>query len=65
MKKLQDLNDLYKLTINDPKAITKEDALKIIRELIWTMDGCGLGDYQDDFIDRQLEEINEILGVLE
>lgn len=55
MKKLHDLASLYEATIQEPENITKEEALKIIRELIYLVD-----DHSAEVSDT-VEEINEIL----
>jgi len=65
MKRIETFKDLYQYTISHPKNIKHWDAIKIIRELIYTLDECGLGDFQDELIEQQITEINDILGLEE
>jgi len=65
MKRIETFKDLYQYTISHPQNIKHWDAIKIIRELVYTLDECGLGDYQDELIEQQITEINDILGLEE
>ena len=58
MKKLQNFNDLYEYTINNFNDIRKDDALRIIRELIYTLEDH---DVRGVNLEQAMDYINEIL----
>ena len=60
MEKLQNFNDLYTATIDNFNDITKEDALRIIRELVYTLEDH---DVRGVNLEQAMDYINEILGL--
>ena len=62
MEKLQNFTDLYTATIDNFNNITKEDALRIIRELVYTLEDHNVRGVK---LEEAMEYINEILGLEE
>ena len=58
MKKLENFTDLYEATL-DYNAMSKEDALKIIRELVYALEDQNVRGVD---LQQSMNYINEILG---
>lgn len=58
--RLNSLNDLYNLTIENPQSITKDEALQIIRELVWLQD---FSKTDEGTLEGVLFTIQYILGI--
>jgi hypothetical protein len=58
--RLHSLNDLYNLTIENPQSITKDEALQIIRELVWLQD---FSKTDEGTLEGVLFTIQYILGI--
>jgi len=62
MKRIENLNKLYQYTIDFPQNIKHWDGIKIIRELIYIIQEFE-DDIEENFLNQQLNEINDILGL--
>ena len=60
MKRLENFTDLYTATIENFNDIRKEDALRIIRELVYTLEDH---DVRGVKLEEAMDYINEILGL--
>lgn len=58
MKKLENFTDLYEATL-DYNTMSKEDALKIIRELVYALEDHNVRGVD---LQQSMNYINEILG---
>lgn len=60
MERLENFNDLYETTINNFNNITKEDAMRIIRELVHTLEDDNVSGVD---LEQTMDYINDILGL--
>jgi hypothetical protein len=58
MKKLENFTDLYEATL-DYNTMSKDDALKIIRELVYALEDHNVRGVN---LEQSMDYINEILG---
>ena len=60
MERLENFNDLYEATIKNFNNITKEDAMRIIRELVHTLEDDNVSGVD---LEQTMDYINDILGL--